>query len=688
MNSVSGINWTDSFVNKPVEELWDCFHVELSRIINIHVPTFKTNINQSVGKHYPKHIGRLQTRKLMLWRRRRSTKDEQVKAKYIQLSKQCREAIYKFVLEKELSLIDSNNTGKFYKYVNKKIAAKTGIGILKSKTGEDICNPKSQAELLNEYFASTFVDDNGVLPCFPSRVEVDNSLSYVPFDRETIFKKFNKLRSDSASGPDNLSPRLLKKISSFICQPLSFLFETFFLNSYIPPIWKIAYIRPIHKGGNANDVANYRPICLTCVCGKLMESIISDHLLAFLLDNKLISRHQHGFLSKRSTCTQLVESLQDWVMALKSKKAIDIAYIDFKKAFETVSHPKLLHKLNSYGINFKLLAWVREFLRSRSQCTLIDGNFSSFVAVKSGVLQGSVLGPMLFVLYINDVIDFVDSPAVCKLYADDVKLYSEIDFCTDSITSSLERIEEWSETWQLKINASKCAVLNLGPNNPCVQYSIDRVNLPNVTSIRDLGVVYNDKLNFEDRISNIVFKAYQRVNLILRGFTSRNTRLLTRAFTTFVRPLLEYCTPAWSPYLLKDIDKIENVQRCFTRRLFPRSLYTYNERLFLLGLEPLESRRLKYDIKLYYQIIHGQVGIEKSIFNLIPKDHDTRGHDFRLQRQLYPTNSLANTFSNRAIDCWNSLPASIVSVQSFAAFKRQIKNLDLNQFLRGRALAS
>ena len=243
--------------------------------------------------------------------------------------------------------------------------------------------------------------------------------------------------------------------------------------------------------------------------------------------------------------------------------------------------------------------------------------------------------------------------------------------------------------WQLKINCSKCAVLHLGRNNPLTQYSIDQINLPNVTSIRDLGVVYNNKLNFDDHINTIVIRAYQRANLIFRGFTSRNIRLLTRAFTTFVRPLLEYCTPAWSPYLLRDIDKIENVQRYFTRRLFPRSHYTYNERLFMLGLEPLESRRLKYDIKLYYQIIHGLVVIDRSsLFNVIPKEHGTRGHDFRLQRQLYPTNSLANTFSNRAIDCWNSLPASIVSAPSFAAFKRLIKNYNLNQFLRGRALES
>ena len=622
LESVSVIDWSDLFHNKHVQELWDIFHFELIKVIDNHVPMYRANVNRSRTKHYPKHIGRLQTRKFLLWKKWRSTKNEFVKARYLEISKQCRKAIYDYVLEKETSFIDSNNTGKFYNYVNKKMASKTGIGVLKSNVGDDICEPALQAALLNEYFASTFVNDNGILPNFQPRVDANTFLSYVPFDQGSILKKLNKLRAGTTSEPDNIPAQFLKHVSPYICQPLSFLFESFFLNSYIPPVWKIAHVRPIHKSGSASDVANYRPICLTCICGKVMESIISDHLLEFLLEHKLISKNQHGFLSKRSTCTQLIESLQDWVMALKSKIPLDIAYIDFRKAFETVSHPKLLHKLSSYGIKFELLAWIREFLENRSQCVMVDGHCSNFIAVKSGVVQGSVIGPLLFILYINDIMDLIDAPSVCKLYADDLKLYSEVKTCTNSITSSLLRIEDWSRVWQLKINCSKCAVIHLGNSNPLVQYSIDKVNLPNVKSIRDLGVVYSDKLDFNEHISNIVIIAYQRVNLIFRGFTFRNTLLLTRTYINFVRPILVYCTPCWSPYLLKDIDKIENVQRYFTRRLFSWSLYTYNERLFLLGLESLESRRLKYDLKLYFQIIHDHIHLDKSnFFRFIPINH-------------------------------------------------------------------
>ena len=352
-------------------------------------------------------------------------------------------------------------------------------------------------------------------------------------------------------------------------------------------------------------------------------------------------------------------------------------------------------KSYTYVLFFSIAVQCSWLIESIAHCSPYTESNMLFVAVSwNTTLENGALVKLLawFYVVLKDLskCSGANGASTCKLYADDLKLYSEINTSTDSITSSLKHIEDWSKMWQLKINCSKCAVLHVGRNIPITQYSIDQINLPNVTSIRDLGVVYNNKLNFDDHINTIVIRAYQRVNLIFRGFTSRNIRLLTRAFTTFVRPLLEYCTPAWSPYMLRDIDKIENVQHYFTRRLFTCSHYTYNERLFMLGLETLESRRLKYDIKLYYQIIHGLVVIDSSsLFNVIPKDHGTRGHDFRLQRQLYPTNSLANTFSNRAIDWWNSLPASVVSAPSFAAFKRLIKNYNLNhQFLRGSALES
>ena len=226
--------------------------------------------------------------------------------------------------------------------------------------------------------------------------------------------------------------------------------------------------------------------------------------------------------------------------------------------------------------------------------------------------------------------------------------------------------------------------MHLGPKNPGLQYCIGSINLPSIASICDLGITYNDKISFREHIDMKVAKAYQRIYLIFRGFVSRNTSLLKQAYVTYVEPLLEDCTPVWSPYLIKDIAKIENVQRYFTRRLFTRNTLNYADRLKILNLESLEQRRLKFDLKMYFQIIHGLVNLDKDkFFVFLPKSHGTRSHDFQLQLPLYHSNLLSNTFAGRAIDCWNGLSAQAVSAKSLGCFKSYLNEHDFSKYLHG-----
>jgi len=198
-----------------------------------------------------------------------------------------------------------------------------------------------------------------------------------------------------------------------------------------------------------------------------MESIIKDDMLAYLISKGLISRQQHGFLARRSTCTQLIECLNDWTLNIENKQSLDVIYIDFAKAFDSVVHSKLLSKLASYGISGKLLCWIEDFLTDRYQYVAIDGFSSSTCTVISGVPQGSVLGPVLFIVYINDVCDVIVGNTACKLYADDVKLYSTVDFngLSADLSASLDNLMYWSKTWQLKVNVNKCSVLRIGRNS-------------------------------------------------------------------------------------------------------------------------------------------------------------------------------------------------------------------------------
>jgi len=690
LRAASDLDWPRLLSNKPVAALWDIFHHELTTIISAHVP--RANISRPNRRKYkityPKHIKYMQIRKAATWSKWQTTKDPAFRASHASLAKECRKAIHKHIQLKEQSLIQANNLGQFYKYVNRKLATKTGVGILKTSDGENVCEPPRQAVLLNDYFASTFVEDDGLLPEFPARVADNQILSTIPFSAIAILTKLKNLRESGAGGPDGLPPCVLKKLAPSIALPLSIMFEEFFINGYVPPAWKIAYVRPILKGGCASSTSNYRPISLTSTCSKIMEAIISDHMSKFLLQNGLISDEQHGFLARRSTCTQLLESFHDWTLSLRDNNPIDVVYLDFSKAFDSLTHPKLLHKLSSYGIRYELLTWIKAFLEDRSQSVLIDRNLSDSKPVISGVIQGSVLGPLLFILFVNDIVDLLEAPAACKLYADDVKLYSQIEVSNvNSIASTLSKIEEWSRKWQLRLNPSKCSVLHIGRNNPETSYSIGNCILPAASSTKDLGLLYDSSLKFDEYIHSITTKAYQRIGLIFRGFTSRNADLLTKAFTTYVRPIVEYCTSVWNPHLLQDIDALESVQRYFTRRLFPRSLYSYKERLFLLNLESLELRRLKSDLTMYFKIINQLVINNPSkFFSFCPSINHTRGHNRKLQKQSLPNSSLANTFSNRAIDCWNSLPSQVVTATTLRSFTCRLAQVDLSSYLRGRTL--
>lgn len=264
----------------------------------------------------------------------------------------------------------------------------------------------------------------------------------------------------------------------------------------------------------------------------------------------------------------MLECINDWSIALNIRNSVDVVYIDFQKAFDSVVHSKLIHKLSAYGIVGNLLTWITSFLINRSQSVRVGNCYSDFIPVLSGVPQGSVLGPLLFLLYINDIVDLFGNNLTVKLFADDVKMYINISDVknVNILQDGLFALSRWASDWQLNISIKKCALLHLGRNNLLYDYAIDGSVLPNVSEIRDLGVKVDSRLCFSAHYADIAAKAHQRAGLIVRCFKSRDPFLLFRAFTTYVRPILEYCSPVWSPVYKKDIIKLEAVQRRFTKK--------------------------------------------------------------------------------------------------------------------------
>ena len=505
------------------------------------------------------------------------------------------------------------------------------------------------------------------------------------FTPSTVQKKLLHLKKSTTINPDSFPPIVLHSCAHELSLPLSIIFNAVFHNSELPSSWLLSTVIPLFKKGQRNLVSNYRPISLTSSCCKVMESIINDCVTHFLISNKLLSDCQHGFLKNRSTVTNLLSSLHTWLSSLNARKSTDIIYIDFAKAFDSCSHSKLMHKLKSYGIGGKLYDWISAWLSGRTQCVKLGAYFSNPQPVLSGVLQGSVLGPLLFLLYINDLIDCLPPSSNPTLFADDLKLFSDqtpvlagnspSNVSSPLLQSSLNKLSEWSNVWQLPINVPKCSVLSISNSKFPLkrQYDINSYQIPQVITYSDLGVIIDEKLSFSAHILSVTKKAYRQSSLITRCFRSKNPSILKKAFCTYVRPLLEYASQIWSPHSLKDIAILERVQRRFTKTFTNIHFLPYSTRLAHLDLPSLSLRRTHLDLFTVYRLLHNLTFLEPSLFFSLRPTSSTRGHPFTLIKPRIRLDSSKFAFHVRSVNIWNSLPLAIVSANSLPAFKAALR---------------
>jgi len=402
--------------------------------------------------------------------------------------------------------------------------------------------------------------------------------------------------------------------------------------------------------------------------------------------NNLLNSSQHGFVSGHSTCTNLLESLNDWSINIRNGNYTRVAYVDFAKAFDSVCHRKLLHKLSGLGISGPLHSIISSFLSNRSQCVVINGSISKSVKICSGIPQGSVLGPILFVIYINDLADSFPESVISKYFADDAKLYTEIKSGEDidKLQLSLDKLTEWANDWQLSVSIGKCCTMDLTIGNNGGSFydnSINFCEIPNVASLRDLGVTFDSKLCFTPHVLQIVTTAKQRLFLLFRSFVTKDSKALILGFKSYILPLLNYCSSVWSPSLVGDIGLLESVQRIFTRKLQHVANLSYFDRLKELGLPTLELRRLHADLILCYKILNGIVAGPPENFGLFLSERQSRGNSKKLLINHVRINVRKNFFGCRVSGPWNSLPDVVANASSVIVFKRLIKTCDFSHFL-------
>ena len=439
------------------------------------------------------------------------------------------------------------------------------------------------------------------------------------------------------------------------------------------------------KKGNRSKADNYRPISLTSSFCRIFESIIFKKIFKHLQSNHLLTPNQFGFLPRRSACSQLLTCLHQWLISYSSNLTANVIYTDFSKAFDSVSHTKLLEVLISYGINETLVSWLSNFLHNRQQQVAIGEALSSPLSIHSGVPQGSVIGPLLFTIYINDIIDCstsLQNTGNIMLFADDTKLYSTN---TIHLQSTLDSLSKWTESRQLKLAPHKCHTLQIckpSKRSPSQPFSINNTFLPSIDIVKDLGIYISSNLEWTEHTSFIYNQASLISYQILKTFKTNKIHILHKLYITYVRPKVEHDTPVWSPWLKKNIIMIESIQRSFTRRAFLRSgksFSSYNDRLSQLNLKSLQYRRIVFDLILMYKIINDLSDLKFNdffVFRSIP--YTFRGNNKKIDTIHQIKNShWTNSFFSRIISIWNSLPSDIASSCSLQKFKSKLKQFDL-----------
>lgn len=568
-----------------------------------------------------------------------------------------------------------NNPKFFFRYCNKSKITKDSIVKLNNRSGEIIYDDYEIAKELNDYFTSVFtIEDEFNWRLEP--VPLDKSLNEFSITKEEVKKAMQKLNPNKACGPDEINVKFIKANIEELVEPLCVVFNKSLDEGVVPEMWKCANVTPVFKKGDRMKACNYRPISLTSILVKLLEGIIKTRIVEHLHINSIINPSQHGFMKKKSCITNLLEFYDRVVFDVELFKAIDIIFLDFMKAFDKVAFKRLIAKLRMYGIEGKVLDWIVDWLKDRKQRVVINGKCSSWSDVTSGVPQGSVLGPLLFLIYINDLDDNIQ--AIISKFADDTKIMFPVTNQEDAnvLQQDLDRLIEWAEKWMMSFNKDKCKVLHLGSRNLKLTYNLGGDLLSDTDVEKDLGIYITNKLKSDYHINEICKKANKILGMIGRALDFKTWGNMVRLFNSLVRPHLEYGSQYWNPHYKKDIAKIEKVQKRFTRMIPGLSMLSYEERLSKLGMISLEERRRRLDLVLLYKMIFKYVDID--IENYIEfSNNSTRGHNLKIKKRKFYTDLGKFTFFNRVVDDWNELPFETVNADSLELFKKKIMMNDI-----------
>jgi hypothetical protein len=617
-------------------------------------------------------VKRVSRRKKRAFRRARSSNTTLHWDYYKSLKKTARQTCHDAYNTYVRDMIGSSDPKKLYSFIKTKRSDSSGVSPLK-RDGLSHSDSKVKAEILNDQFSSVFTHED--ISTTPNKGQSPYpEMPPITVDNNGVCILLKELNPHKATGPDLLPAAFLKETASEIAPCLTLLFQASLNQGRCPSIWKQANISPIFKKGDRGKPSNYRPVSLTSICCKTLEHILHSNIMGHLDQHHILTDRQFGFRKRHSCDAQLILTIQDLASSLDSGQQIDAILLDFSKAFDKVPHQRLLHKARYYGLDPLSVSWIEDFLSGRSQRVIVEGQSSASAQVTSGVPQGTVLGPLLFLLYINDLPECVQSTA--RLFADDCLLYRVIRTVQDQrqLQEDLDHLQAWEADWLMEFNPDKCEVLRItNKRSPRPSsYSIHGHELRLEPAGKYLGVIIDGKLTWNQHVDSTCRKANGTLAFLRRNIKSCPRSVRNQAYTTLVRPILEYAGVVWDPHTQRNIAKLEAVQRRAARFAVGDYGQTSSVTGMLdeLGWPTLEQRRKEAKLVMLYRVVHQLVAIPSTL--LIPVSAataTTRGHPARFLLPHTRILAYQHSFFPSTIKLWNGLPATTVLVEGLVPFK-------------------
>ena len=556
-----------------------------------------------------------------------------------------------------------------------------------------ILNCIEKAEVFNNFFSDQcrLITNGSVLPAFSFLT--DKRIDKILIRKDEIVSLVRNLNPNKASGSDGISGQMLLLCDDSIGLPLKIIFENIILTSSYPDIWKLANVTPVHKKGDKQLIKNYRPISLLPICGKMFEKIIFNSLYSYLNANNLITKNQSGFRPGDSTTNQLLFLVDEIHQAFENPKSLEIRaiFLDISKAFDKVWHEGLIFKLKQNGISGSLLNLFESYLFNRKQRVVLNGSYSCYSQIESGVPQGSVLGPLLFLIYINDLENNIKSNV--KFFADDTMLFSivkDAKMSADELNHDLDLIHQWAHKWKMEFNPDPSKQANevlfsckkVHANHPALFFNGTLVK--KVNEQKHLGLILDSGLTFKKHFDDKIIKAKKNIGIIKHLSKFLPLKTLDQMFKTLVRPHLDYCDiiyhippkinpPPQLPTFNSQMEKLERVQYQAALAVTGAWQGSNCSKLYEeLGWENLSDRRKCRRIIQIHKIMNNKAPLYLKN-KLPPKHRPFLPNVFRPIRCR--TDRYMNSFFPNAIDSWNIVISHFEDFPSVDSLKGHMLSL-------------